>query len=348
MLDLTDLAAPIIGAPMAGGPTTPALAAAVTDAGGLGFLAAGYLTAARFADDIAAARSLTTGPLGVNLFVPQPCAAGPEEVDAYRRALEPLAQRLGVEPGQPRPDDDAWQAKLEVVADTVPEAVSFTFGCPTAQVLARFAALGVLTMVTVTSREEADYAVSAGAGALIVQGPEAGGHRSVFDPGQRPGDLRLLELLAQTVGAGIPVVAAGGIGDAAAVTQVLQAGAVAAQVGTALLLSDEAGTNPVYRKALVDPAFTDTVVTACFTGRYARSLANDFSARYDALAPLGYPQVHQITAPIRAASLAAGDPNGTSLWAGTAWRGTTAGPAAQIVTTLAGGKTQVSRPAGSV
>lgn len=348
MLALSDLAAPIIGAPMAGGPTTPALAAAVSDAGGLGFLAAGYLTAARLADQLAAARAVTTGPLGVNLFVPQPCAAGSEELDGYSHALEPLARRYGVEPGQPRPDDDDWQAKLEVVADTVPEAVSFTFGCPSAEVLARFTGLGVLTMVTVTSREEADYAVSAGAGALIVQGPEAGGHRSVFAPGQRPGALGLRELLAQTRGVGVPVVAAGGIGDAAAVGQVLQRGAVAAQVGTALLLSDEAGTNPVYRRALVDPAFTDTVVTACFTGRFARSLANDFSAHYDSCAPLGYPQVHQITAPIRAASLAAGDPQATSLWAGTAWRAITAGPAAEIVATLAGGEAQVSRPAGSV
>ncbi len=100
----------------------------------------------------------------------------------------------GVEPGQPRPDDDDWPAKLEVIADTVPDAVSFTFGCPTAEVLARFAGLGVLTMVTVTSREEADYAVAAGADALMVQGPEAGGHRSVFAPGQRPGEIRLPEL----------------------------------------------------------------------------------------------------------------------------------------------------------
>ena len=348
MLALADLAAPIIGAPMAGGPTTPALAAAVTDAGGLGFLAAGYLAASRLADQIAAARAVTTGPLGVNLFVPQPCAAGPEELDAYRRALEPLAQRLGVDPGQPRPDDDDWPAKLEVIADTVPDAVSFTFGCPTAEVLARFTGLGVLTMVTVTSREEADYAVAAGAGALIVQGPEAGGHRSVFAPGQRPGEIRLPELLAQCAGVGVPLVAAGGIGDAAAVAEARERGAVAVQVGTALLLSDEAGTNPVYRRALVDPAFTVTVVTAAFTGRYARSLANDFSARYDALAPTGYPQVHQITAPIRAASLAAGDPQATSLWAGTAWRGITGGPAAQIISALAGGETQVSRPAGSV
>jgi nitronate monooxygenase len=348
VLALADLAAPIIGAPMAGGATTPALAAAVTDAGGLGFLAAGYLTAARFADQLAAARAVTTGPLGVNLFVPQPCSVGLAELDAYRRELEPLAQTFGVEPGEPRPDDDDWQAKLEVIADTVPDAVSFTFGCPSPEVLDRFRALGMLTMVTVTSREEADCAVRAGADVLIVQGPEAGGHRSVFAPGQRPGALGLRELLAQTRGMGVPVVAAGGLGDAAAVAQVLAHGAVAAQVGTALLLSDEAGTNPVHRAALVDPAFTDTVVTACFTGRYARSLANGFSSRYDVLAPLGYPQVHQITGPIRAASLAAGNPHATSLWAGTAWREANAGPAAKIVAALAGGKTQVSRPAGSV
>lgn len=336
MLDLRDLAAPIVGAPMAGGPTTPALAAAVTDAGGLGFLAAGYRSAAKLADHIATARSMTGGPLGVNLFVPQPCTASAEELDAYRNALAPLAGKFGVETGSPRPDDDSWQAKLEVVDDIAPEVVSFTFGCPSAEVLERLRARGVLTMVTVTNRTEGEYAVAAGAGALVVQGPEAGGHRSVFAPDERPGEAPLRELLAQTAGLPVPVVAAGGIGDAAAVRDVLGRGAVAAQVGTALLLCDEAGTSTVHRAALRDPQFTETVVTACFTGRYARSLANGFSARYDALAPLGYPQVHQITGPIRAAALAAGDPNATSLWAGTAWRGIRAGSAADVVAALSG------------
>lgn len=103
------------------------------------------------------------------------------------------------------------------------------------------------------------------------------------------------ELLGETVGLGVPVIAAGAIGDREAVRRVLGAGAVAAQVGTALLLSDEAGTNAAHRSALRDPRFTDTIVTNCFSGRYARSLANDFTARYDAAAPLGYPQLHQIT-----------------------------------------------------
>lgn len=330
---------------MAGGPSTPALAAAVSNAGGMGFLPAGYLSAERFADDIAAARLLTGGPLGVNLFVPQPCAASSEQLDAYRDLLVPLAQRYGVTPGGTRPDDDAWQAKLDVVADTAPEAVSFTFGCPPAAVLARLHGRGVLTMVTVTSQSEAQTAIAAGAQTLVVQGPAAGGHRSVFAADVRPPEQDLAALLWDTVGLGVPVIAAGGLGDAAAVRAVLTAGAVAAQVGTALLLSDEAGTSVVHRQALRDGQFTGTVVTRAFTGRYARSLANAFTADYSAVAPPGYPQVNQITAPIRAAALAAGDPNGTSLWAGTAWRGIGTGPAADIVAALAG---QASRAAGSV
>ena len=319
---------------MAGGPTTPALAAAVSNAGGLGFLAAGYRTPERFAEDIAGARSLTTGPLGVNLFVPQPCCATIEQLADYRQALMPLAGQFGVEPGTPSPDDDAWQAKLEVVADTRPQVASFTFGCPDAEVLTALRDAGVLTMVTVTGRAEAEQAVAAGAGAVVAQGPEAGGHRSVFDPAARPPSAPLDALLADLAGLAVPVVAAGGIGDAAAVARVLAAGAVAAQVGTALLLAEEAGTAALHREALRDSSFDDTVVTACFTGRYARSLVNDFADRYDAIVPLGYPQVHQITAPIRAAAVAAGDPQHTSLWAGTSWRGIDAGPAGDIVAAL--------------
>ena len=226
---------------MAGGPSTPALAAAVSNAGGLGSLPAGYLTAERFAEDIAAARSMTGGPIAVNLFVPQPCVAGAEEIDAYREQLVPLARRYGVEPGRPRPDDDHWQAKLDVVADTAPEAVSFTFGCPERAVLQWLRGRGVLTIVTVSSAAEAALAVAAGADALVVQGPAAGGHRSMFAPDRDAPTTPLLTLLDQVMDLGVPVVAAGGLGDATAVRYVLGAGAVAAQVGTALLLCDEAG-----------------------------------------------------------------------------------------------------------
>jgi nitronate monooxygenase len=333
-VSLRDLGAPIVGAPMAGGPSTPGLAAAVSNAGGLGFLPAGYLSAPRVAADIAAARALTGGPIGVNLFVPQPCVASDAEIDRYRRLVEPLAHRYGIEPGHHHPDDDGWAAKLDVVAEVKPEAVSFTFGCPEPAVLARLRSRGVLTMVTVSSPAEAAQAVDAGAGALVVQGPQAGGHRSIFDPAAPPPTQPLPILLAQTVGLGVPVVAAGGLADATAVRQVRAAGAVAAQVGTALLLCDEAGTSAVYRSALRDPAFTETVVTRAFSGRYARGLANQFTAVFGAQAPPAYPQVNHITGPLRSTAAAAGDPQAMSLWAGTAWRDTNTGPAAEIVAAL--------------
>lgn len=322
---------------MAGGPSTPALAAAVSKAGGLGFLAAGYLTPQRVAEAIAAARALTGGPIGVNLFVPQPCVASADQLDRYRELLMPLARHYGVEPGDPHPDDDGWREKLDVVADVSPEAVSFTFGCPEPAVLARLRGRGVLTIVTISSPEEAARAVDAGADVLVVQGPEAGGHRSIFDPGAGPPTAGLLTLLAQTADLGVPVVAAGGLGDSAAVRRALDAGAAAAQVGTALLLCEEAGTSEVHRRALRDDRFTDTVVTRAFSGRYARSLANAFTDRYSAAAPPGYPQLNQMTAPIRAAAAAAGDPQALNLWAGTAWRSIGAGPAADVVAALTAG-----------
>jgi nitronate monooxygenase len=336
-ISLQDLAVPILGAPMAGGPSTPALAAAVSNAGGLGFVAAGYLSAEKFADAITETRAKTSSPIGVNLFVPQPSAATPDGLARYRELLAPLAEHYGAEIGEPWADDDAWQAKLDVVADTAPALASFTFGCPAPKVLGRLRDRGVLTAVTVTSRDEAGVAVAAGADALVVQGPEAGGHRGTFDPVARPGEDPLDALLYEIVAAhDLPVIAAGGLSGAADVRRVLTAGAVAAQAGTAFLLCDEAGTNAAYRAALTDANFSDTVVTRVFSGRYARGLANDFTARYDDVAPLGYPEVNQMTGPLRRAAVAAGDPHGTNLWAGTSWRCITGGSAADTVATLAG------------
>ncbi|MGY4709906.1 nitronate monooxygenase [Mycolicibacterium sp. CBM1] len=334
---LRDVAVPVLGAPMAGGPSTPALAAAVSAAGGLGFLPAGYLSAEKFADAILAARSGTSAPIGVNLFVPQPSAATPAALERYREQLAPLTQHYGADPGTPRPDDDGWQAKLDVVADLAPEVASFTFGCPAPDVLSSLRGRGVSTAVTVTSPAEADIAVAAGTDMLVVQGPQAGWHRGTFDPRHRSPELPLAELLAAVVSAhDVPVIAAGGLSTAADVRGALDAGAVAAQAGTAFLLCDEAGTNATHRRALTDKQFTETIVTCAFSGRYARGLANDFTARYDRVAPLGYPEVNQLTGPIRAAAVAAGDPHGTNLWAGTSWRSISGGSAADIVAALSG------------
>lgn len=171
VLGFWDIAVPIVGAPMAGGPSTPALAAAVSNAGGLGFVAGGYLSADRLADDIAAARAATTGPIGANLFVPQPSVADWAQLEYYADELEEVAEYYHTEVGQPvYGDDDDWVRKLEVVADVRPEVVSFTFGAPPPDVVQRLSALGLLVSITVTSVYEAGVAIAAGADSLVVQG----------------------------------------------------------------------------------------------------------------------------------------------------------------------------------
>lgn len=336
VFNLRSLKVPVIAAPMAGGPSTPELAAAATSAGGLGFLAAGYLTADVLAERIAAARALTSGPIGVNLFVPQPSVAIPDVIHRYAATLEDEADRYHAKLGQPRYDDDHWAAKLEVVMDLRPEVVSFTFGLPEAADCTRLRDLGIATAATVTTLAEGEMAVARGVDVLAAQGPKAGGHRGTLDPVAVPPTQPLDQLVrATTIGLGVPVIAAGGIMTAVDVADVLAYGAVAAQLGTAFLLADEAGSGPVHRAALQDPQFSETVVTRCFSGRYARGLRNRFIDEHDASAPFGYPEIHHLTSPLRAAAVRAGDPHGTNVWAGTGFRKAKAAPAADIIASVA-------------
>lgn len=335
MFDPRDQRVPVVGAPMAGGASSPALAAEVSEVGGLGFLAAGYKTADTVASEVAAMRRATSGPVGLNLFVVEPHHPPRGVLDAYRRSVEPEAARLGVALGDPIWDDDGWDVKLGAVLDLRPDVVSFTFGCPDAAVFQRLADLGIHSTATVTSMSEAREAVKRGADSLCVQGPEAGGHRGVWDPDAIPDDqVGLAGLLTAIVSqVDVPVIAAGGLSDAAGVDAVLRRGAVAAQVGTALLLADEAGTHPVHRAALVDTSFTHTGRTRAFTGRWARGLSNRFM-REHVDAPAGYPHIHHLTAPLRAAALAAGDAQTAHLWAGTGYQGIRSAPARQIIRSL--------------
>jgi nitronate monooxygenase len=335
VLQLRDLASPVVGAPMAGGPSTPALAAAISAAGGLGFLAAGYKPADAVATEIDAVRASTSAPFGVNLFVVEPYQPDPAALAGYRRSLEAEAARLGADLGEPRWDDDHWQAKIDLMLDVRPDVVSFTFGCPGPDVLHRLAAHDVLTTVTVTSVAESRAAVARGAASLSVQGPDAGGHRATWEPEAGPDPTPLADLLAAVLAAvDVPVVAGGGVSDAAGVASIAALGAVAAQVGTAYLLAAEAGTNPVHRAALTDPAFQTTELTRAYTGRWARGLANRFMAEH-ADAPAGYPHLHHLTAPLRAAAVAAGDAQVAHLWAGTGCTEARTAPAAEITRSLA-------------
>lgn len=333
--DFRDLAVPILVAPMAGGPSTPELAAAGTNAGGLGFVAAGYLTAEVFAERLAAARGLTSGPIGANLFAPQPSAGTAADIERYAVTLAPEAERYGAQLGAPRWDDDHWAAKLDVLLDVRPDVASFTFGVPSEQECRRLREAGIAVVGSVTTLAEAKTAVASGVAAVAAQGPAAGGHRGTFDPAAQPATQPLGELLAEVKAAvDVPVVAAGGLMTAADVAGVLAAGAVAAQLGTAFLLADEAGSSPVHRAAVQDRQFTETAVTRAFSGRYARGLRNRFIDEHEAEAPLGYPEIHWLTSPLRAAAVRAGDPHAINVWAGTGFRHVTTGSVADIFAKL--------------
>jgi nitronate monooxygenase len=330
---LDQLEVPIVQAPMAGGPSTPELAAAVAGAGGLGFVAAGYLSPEAFGEQLARTRTLTDRPFAVNLFAPTGVPADPAIVARYADALRGEAERTGVALGRPRFDDDAFEAKLALLDDTPVGVVSFTFGCPPPETLARVQATGAAAWVTVTEPAEAEAAVGAGADALVVQGTEAGGHRGAFVDRDDRVDYGLLALL-QLVGArvDVPLVATGGISTGRAVAAVLAAGAAAAQVGTAFMRCPEAGTSAPHRAALASDR--PTGLTRAFSGRLARGIVNRLQAEHSADAPFAYPEIHHLTAPMRAAARKAGDGEVINLWAGEAHALAVELPAAAVVAGL--------------
>ncbi len=326
---LDELDHPIVLAPLSGGPSTPELCSSVCDAGGLGFLAAGYATAETVQRQIAEVRERTSRPFGVNLFVPTAAEVDPASLTPYLERLTPEARRYAVEVGEPRHDDDHWQAKLAVIQEAAPAAVSFTFGCPSAELLRAVRLRGCEVWVTITSQAEALEAARAGADVLIVQGAEAGGHRGGFADRADVEPLGLLPLLRLVASStDLPLVAAGGIADGASVAAVLCAGARAAQLGTAFLRVAEAGTNSAHREAVANDR--PTALTRAFTGRLARGIVNRFMESHGD-APIAYPEIHNATAPIRAAARARSDADGFNLWAGQAHVLARELPAAELV-----------------
>ncbi|MFK4149786.1 nitronate monooxygenase [Streptomyces sp. NPDC004065] len=330
---------PIVQAPMAGGACGPQLAAAVSDAGGLGFLAAGYKTADGMYQEIKQLRGLTGRPFGVNVFVPQPEYAESGSVDLYAQQLAGEAGWYDTELGDPEHGrDDGYDAKLAVLVEDPVPLVSFHFGVPTRDVVDSLHRVGTFVWVTATTAEEALAVERSGADAVIAQGLEAGGHQGSHrdSPDGPCGGTGLLSLVAQvreTVP--LPVVAAGGIMRGSQIAAVLAAGASAAQLGTAFLATPESGAHALHKQALTDPLFSHTELTRAFSGRPARGLVNRFMREHGPYAPAAYPEVHHLTAPLRKAAAKTGDPQGMALWAGQGHRMARALPAAQLVEVLA-------------
>ncbi|GHA68847.1 nitronate monooxygenase [Streptomyces termitum] len=331
---------PIVQAPMAGGASCPELVGAVCAAGGLGFLAAGYKTAGSLYQEVKQARRLTGRPFGVNVFMPQDGpTADPAAVEVYRHQLAGESGWYETPLGETDEGrDDGYESKLAILLEDPVPVVSFTFGCPRPETLAAFARAGTFTIVTVTSAEEARTAEAAGAGALCVQGVEAGGHQGSYrdDPAEEQPGTGLLTLLTQVrETTALPLIAAGGIMRGAQIAAVLAAGAAAAQLGTAFLGCPESGAHPLHKRALTDPLFHRTALTRAFSGRPARGLVNRFMREHGPYAPAAYPELHHLTAPLRKAAATAGDAQGMALWAGQGHRLARELPAGELVALLA-------------
>lgn len=336
---------PIAAAPMAGGPTTTALALAAAEAGAFPFLAGGYKTPEVLAAEIAELRD-GGRPFGVNLFVPGSAVVDRQAFGDYARELQPDADRYGLalDP-EPVADDDFWEQKLALLLrDPVP-VLSLTFALPDPSAIAALQRAGTRVLASVTTPAEAQQADAAGVDGLVVQGPDAGGHSATFDPARRIPAISTADLVrAVRAGTGLPIVAAGGVDGPETVRALLAAGAQSVAVGTLLLRTEEAGTSATHREALADTAFTRTTLTRAFTGRPARALRNSFIDRHEHSAPNAYPAVHHLTRALRQEAGKAGDSQRLHLWAGTGWRSAPQGPVGGVIRWLAG---EAERPGGT-
>ena len=331
---LDQLRLPIVLAPLAGGPSTPRLVAEASEADAFGFLAAGYLTAQRLAEQLVELRSLTARSFGVNVFSPPPAPADPGSYADYVDEIRQWAAARGLPVGEPRFHDDHFAEKLDLLTADPAAVVSFTFGMPDAEAVRRLHDAGSEVWVTVTSPREAAIAVAGDADALIAQGIEAGGHRGCFEEDEAAPAHSLPELMQLLAGAGKPLVAAGGIMSGQAIAAVLAAGGRAAQLGTAFLLCPEAGTSDPHRAAL-RRGDAPTRLTRAFTGRTARGILNQFMVDHDAVAVAAYPEIHEVTLPFRQAARIAGDGSVINLWAGESYALIRELPAAELVRLLA-------------
>jgi len=330
---------PIVQAPMAGVQLGD-LTVAVSESGGLGSLPCALLDARSLEQELARIRARTSKPINVNFFCHEPPVADAAREDAWRAALRPYYDELGLDPAKVAagPGRAPFTAETaEVLAAFRPAVVSFHFGLPAPELLARVRGWGAKIVSSATTVEEARWLEARGVDAVIAQGAEAGGHRGMFLTGDLTTQLGTLALLPQVVRAvRVPVIAAGGIADAQGVAAALALGAAAVQLGTAYLLCPEATTSAIHRKALASAEAAHTALTNLFTGRPARGIVNRLIRELGPIGPApAFPLATAAIAPLRAKAEAAGSADFSPLWAGQNVSGCKSIPAGQLTRELA-------------
>jgi len=338
--ELFGIALPVIQAPMAGVQGS-ALAIAVSNAGGLGSLPCALLSLDALRAELAAVAAGTSRPVNVNFFCHTHPPSDPGTETAWRNALRPYYDELGLDissvpadPGRAPFSHDA----ADVLSEFKPSVVSFQFGLPSADLLQRVRAWGATVVSSATTVDEARWLEARGADAIIAQGCEAGGHRAMFlsdDLTTQMGTLALVPQIARAVR--VPVIAAGGIADAAGVAAAMALGAAAVQIGTAYLLCPEATTSAVHRAALTSEAACHTTLTNVFTGRPARGIVNRFVREVGPMSSTvpAFPLATAAVMPLRATAEAQGSGDFSPLWSGQNVSGCKAMPAGALTRELA-------------
>lgn len=322
LIDRLGLQTPILQAPMAG-VSTPQMAAAVTNTGGLGAIGIGAANVEVAQAMIAKTRAATDGPFNVNVFCHRPAVPSPEREAEWLARMAPLFDRFGAEP--PRDLREIYTsfaadgAMQEMLCAQPPDVVSFHFGLPDQGVIERMKSLGIVLLATATSLPEARRIAESGIDGIVAQGWQAGGHRGVFDPDAQDERLATLDLVRQSVDElDVPVIAAGGIMTGADIAEALSAGAAAAQLGTAFIACPESSADAGYRAALLNGGGA-TEMTAVISGRPARCLANSFTAWGQEQSPLAvadYPIAYDAGKALNEAAKAAGEAGFGAQWAG--------------------------------
>jgi nitronate monooxygenase len=332
---------PIIQAPLAGGGDTPALVAAVSEAGALGFIGAAYLTPSQILEASRAVRARTARPFGVSLFVPLRPADVPEDARFALERVAPYYAELGLPPPTaPASTADAFEDQLAAALDSGASVFSFTFGMLPASAVEAVKRRGMFLIGTATTVEEAIALENAGADAVVTQGSEAGGHRATFTADFDAAMVGTIALVPQVADAvRVPVIASGGIMDGRGIAAALALGASAVQMGTAFLTCDEAGVPEAYKAAILGAGEDQTRLTRAFSGRPARGIVNRFMRDMDrpdaSAAILPFPLQNALTRPLRSAAARQGRAEFLSLWAGQGLRLARRQPAADLVARLA-------------